>query len=343
MRRIAALGTATIALLASMVVLTAGPTLAAGAPGATTGDAGGLTDIQASLAGTVNPQGELTSYAFQYGTTTAYGQQTGLGSAGSGTADVAVRDDLVGLTPGTTYHYRVIATNASGTTVGADRTFRTTGNAPAPPPAPSATTGTVTADEGSAVVSGSVNPNGVATSYYFEFGTTANYGTQTPPRSAGAGSSAVSVTATLSGLQANTTYHYRLVAVGPQGAFSIGADRTFVTSGADSTRLAVYGQTAFTDQNGVGGVFVACIGTSACRGSLTLSRSGKVVGVRSAYSIKQNDGGFVHIDLNDLGQRLLRQRGTMNVKATVENALVRGQRATKPVKLVRYSTRGLRG
>jgi phosphodiesterase/alkaline phosphatase D-like protein len=343
MRRYTALALAMIATLTGVVVLAAGPTLAAGVPTATTGDASAVTDTQASLAGTVNPQGELTSYAFQYGTTTAYGQQTTLSSAGSGTGDVAVRADLVGLTPGTTYHYRVIATNASGTTVGPDRTFRTSGSAPAPPPAPSATTGTVRADEGSAVVSGSVNPNGVATSYYFEFGTTANYGQQTPPRGAGAGSSAVAVSATLSGLQANTTYHYRLVAVGPQGAFSIGADRTFVTSGAASTRLAVYGHTAFTDQNGVGGVFVACIGSADCRGSLTLSRDGKVVGVRSAYSLKQNDGDFVHINLNDLGQRLLRQRGVMNVKATVENALVRGQRATKTVKLVRYSTRGLRG
>lgn len=343
MRRFFALGIATTAVLASLVVLTAGPTLAAGAPGAATGDASAVTDTQASLAGTVNPQGELTSYAFQYGTTTAYGQQSGLSSAGSGTADTAVRADLVGLTPGTTYHYRVIATNASGTTVGADRTFTTTGTAPPPPPAPSATTGTVRADAGSAVVSGSVNPNGLATSYYFEFGTTANYGQQTPPQGAGSGSSSVSVSATLSGLQANTTYHYRLVAVGPQGAFAIGEDRTFVTSGAASTRLAVYGHTAFTDQNGVGGVFVACVGSAACRGSLTLSRSGKVLGVRSAYSINQNDGGFVHIDLNDLGQRLLRQRGVMNVRATVENTLVRGQRATKTVKLVRYSTRGLRG
>src|SRR5215218_4413167 len=120
-RRFAALGVTTIALLASALALTAVPALAADAPGATTGDASGLTDTQATLAGTVNPQGLLTSYAFQYGTTTAYGQQTGLSSAGSGTADVPVREDLAGLTAGTTYHYRLIATNASGTTVGADR------------------------------------------------------------------------------------------------------------------------------------------------------------------------------------------------------------------------------
>jgi phosphodiesterase/alkaline phosphatase D-like protein len=339
MRRFTALGLMTLALIA----LSAVPALAAGAPTATTGDASGLTDTQASLAGTVNPQGELTSYAFQYGTTTAYGQQTALTSAGSGTADTPVRADLAGLTAGTTYHYRVIATNASGTTVGADRTFRTTGTAPAPPPAPSATTGGADVSGASATLSGSVNPNGVASSYYFEFGTTANYGQQTPPQSAGSGSSAVSVSGSLSGLAANATYHYRLVAVGPNGAVSIGSDRTFTTAGSATTRLGLFGQTAFADQNGVGGVFVACLGSAACRGDLTLSRSGKQLGVRGGYSLKQNDGGFVHVTLNDLGKRLLRQRGTMKVKATVANALVRGQTVSKTITLVRYSTKGLKG
>jgi hypothetical protein len=343
MRRFAALGVTTVALLAVAVALVAGPTLAAGAPGATTGDASGVTDTQASLAGTVNPQGELTSYAFQYGTTTAYGQQSALTSAGSGTAEAPVRADLSGLTAGTTYHYRVIATNDGGTTVGADKTFRTTGTAPPPPPAPSASTGAASADGGGATLNGSVNPNGLSTSFYFELGETANYGQQTPPQGAGSGSAAVSVSATLSGLRASTTYHYRLVAVGPNGAFAIGADRTFATGGAASTRLGIYGHTAFADQNGVGGVFVACIGTADCRGSLKLVRGGKAVGVRDAYTLKQDDGGFVHVTLNGLGKRLLRHRGTMNVKATAANALASGQKATKTVTLVRYSTKGLKG
>lgn len=90
-------------------------------------------------------------------------------------------------------------------------------------------------------------------------------------------------------------------------------------------------------------MFVACLGSAACRGGLTLSRSGKEIGVRSAYALKQNDGGFVHVTLNDLGKRLLRQRGTINVKAVVANALVRGQTVTKTLTLIRYSTKGLKG
>lgn len=341
MRRFAVLGGATIALLLALMV---GLTLAAAsAPSATTGDASAITDTQASLAGTVNPQGQLTSYAFQYGTTTAYGQQTALTSAGSGTADAPVRADLSGLTPGTAYHFRVIATNATGTTVGADRTFTTTGTAPPPPPAPSATTGAAQVNGGSALLGGSVTPNGLATSYYFEFGTTANYGQQTPPQSAGSGTSAVSVSATLSGLTADTTYHYRLVAAGPDGAFSIGADSTFTTGGPSSTRLGIFGHDAFADQHGVGGVFVACLGSAGCRGSLTLARSGKTLGSRSAFSLSENDGGFVHVTLNSLGQQLLRQRGTMRVNATVTNALVRGQTSSTVLTLIRYSTSGLKG
>lgn len=339
MRRFAAIGVTIIGLLA----LTAGLTLAAGAPTATTGSASAVTDSQATVAGTVNPQGQLTSYAFQYGTTTAYGQQTALTSAGSGTADAAVRADLAGLTAGTAYHYRVIATNASGTVVGGDQTFRTTGTAPPPPPSPSATTGSAVVNGASATLAGSVNPNGLLTSYYFEFGTTTAYGTQTAPQSAGSGTSAVSVTSSLSGLAADTTYHYRLVAVGPSGAISIGADHTFATGGPTSTRLGLFGHTAFADQHGVTGVFSACIGSAGCKGSLTISRSGQTLGTRGSFSLAANDGGFVHFPLNSLGQRLLVHRGTMRVRATLTNSLVRGQTTSAVITLIRYSTHGLRG
>lgn len=340
MRRFAALGVTTLALLLSVVVLVPGTTLAAGAPTASTGASSGITDTQASLAGTVNPQGQLTSYAFQYGTTTGYGQQTALTSAGSGAADVPITADLAGLTAGTTYHYRVIATNPTGTTVGSDQTFATTGTAPPQAPQPSASTGSATTTDGSATVNGSVNPNGLATSYYFEYGTTANYGQQTPPQAAGSGTGAVSVAATLSGLSANTTYHYRLVAVGPDSAFSLGADKTLTIGGSASTRLGLFGQTAFSDQNGVAGVFVACFGTVNCTGSLSLTRSGKSIGTRPKYTLNPNDGGFVHITLNDLGKSLMRSRGTMRVAAAVANT--NGQKASATITLIRYSSKGLR-
>lgn len=95
--------------------------------------------------------------------------------------------------------------------------------------APAATTGgaaDVTAS--SAELRGSVDPNGKATSFYFEYGTTRSYGSRTGDASAGSGGSARGVQADIGGLQPDTVYHYRLVASNPDGVAS-GANRTFRT------------------------------------------------------------------------------------------------------------------
>ena len=81
-----------------------------------------------------------------------------------------------------------------------------------------------------ATLNGVVDPNGTATSYQFEFGPTAAYGSFAPagPASVGAGSDPIAVTQTIGGLAAATTYHYRVVAV--RGATRVnGADQTFTT------------------------------------------------------------------------------------------------------------------
>jgi hypothetical protein len=76
----------------------------------------------------------------------------------------------------------------------------------------------------SAKVTGTVNPGGAQTSYHFEYGTTTSYGLNTPDNDAGAGSADLGVSANLSSLTAQTTYHFRLVAGGVNGS-----DRTFTT------------------------------------------------------------------------------------------------------------------
>jgi hypothetical protein len=78
-----------------------------------------------TLRGTVNPRRLATTYFFQYGPTAAYGAQTAVGSAGAGAAAVTVTAAAGALVPATTYHFRLVAQNASGTAVTADRTFRT--------------------------------------------------------------------------------------------------------------------------------------------------------------------------------------------------------------------------
>lgn len=73
------------------------------------------------LEGAVNPEGSATGYYFQYGPTVAYGAVTPTTSVGSGVVVVKVGQSVTGLLPG--FHYRIVATNAQGTSFGADRTF----------------------------------------------------------------------------------------------------------------------------------------------------------------------------------------------------------------------------
>ena len=86
-----------------------------------------VSTSEAKLGALVSPGGIGTSYRFEYGATTAYGQTTPFpeGNVGEGIASHAVWAAASGLAPGTTYHYRVVATNELGTAVGPDQTFTT--------------------------------------------------------------------------------------------------------------------------------------------------------------------------------------------------------------------------
>jgi hypothetical protein len=119
----------------------AGPTVVTGSPSA-------VGTTSATVSGSVNPNGQATTYHFDYGTSTSYGSQAPAPpdpSAGSGSASQAVSASLTGLSPGTTYHHRLVATNASGTRYGSDQTFVT---------GASAGSGVVAADRFNRTVSG---------------------------------------------------------------------------------------------------------------------------------------------------------------------------------------------
>jgi hypothetical protein len=104
-------------------------TRAASAPSATTSAASAVVFNRATLNGTVNPNGLATSAHFEFGLTTDYGTPTGSQSAGAGNSAVPRQAIIGNLMPNTTYHYRLVATNSSGTTKGPDRTFTTPDNA----------------------------------------------------------------------------------------------------------------------------------------------------------------------------------------------------------------------
>jgi len=101
-------------------------TAVAAAPVATTLAATGVTATTATLNGNVVRNDEETTYYFEYGKTTAYGTKTAAaGVSGNAPTGKLVSESISGLTPSTTYHFRLVATNPSGTANGADMTFIT--------------------------------------------------------------------------------------------------------------------------------------------------------------------------------------------------------------------------
>jgi phosphodiesterase/alkaline phosphatase D-like protein len=201
-------------------------------PTAVTGAAAQITAATAVLNGTVNANGQASTYVFQYGPTISYGSQTATTSAGSGTTATAEHATLSGLVSNSTYHFRIVATSPAGTTAGTDATFTTS---KAPPTATTSSPSLVTSS--SAVVNGTLGPNGKTTTYVVQYGPTTSYGLQTAATAAGSGTTNVAVHATLSGLRAGTTYHYRLLATNAD-ATTPSADATLETTG---TRAAPSG------------------------------------------------------------------------------------------------------
>jgi hypothetical protein len=267
-------GTRFVAAAFAAVLLTAVSAGAAvtAAPTATTGAVSAVGPTTATVTGTVNPGGVSTNWFVEYGTSTSYGSNTAATSAGSGTSDKSVSASLTGLTPGTTYHYRVTATSTAGTAHGDDGIFTTT----APP---GVVTGSATGvTPSAATLNGSVDPNGRATTYWFEYGTSTSYGSMTAEQSAGSGSSSVAKSASVSGLQPGHTYHFRIVAKSDGGTTN-GGDATFTTNGAPSASTSAASSIAPTSAklngtvtaNGLTTTWWFEYGTTTAYGSKTAS------------------------------------------------------------------------
>jgi len=197
-----------------------GPPVAAANPATRVGS------FSATLNGSVYPHGLTTTVYLQYGTTTEYGL-TIPAQTKTGNRYQNFSAPIVGLTTSTTYHYRIVATNSFGTRYSGDRTFTTLTAIGRP---------VVTADPPSLIASfsarlnGSLDPHGLPTTVYFQYGTTTSYGLTTAPHSH-TGNTFRNVTANVSGLTASTTYHFRTVATNSAGT-TYGLDRTFHTLNA---------------------------------------------------------------------------------------------------------------
>jgi hypothetical protein len=249
-------------------------------PAVSTGGANNITTTGAQVNGSVNPNGFSTTYHFDYGLTATYGSSTQPASAGSGTSAVSVTASLSGLTSGSTYHYRLVAASSGGSTNGSDQTL-TAGTTVTTTPTVS-TGGANNITTTGAQVNGSVNPNGFSTTYHFDYGLTATYGSSTQPASAGSGTSAVSVTASLSGLASGSIYHYRLVAANSGGTTN-GTDQA-LTAGTPPPAVSTGGASSITttgaqlngsvNPNGFSTTYHFEYGLTTSYGSSTQSGSG---------------------------------------------------------------------
>ena len=195
---------------------------ATGPPVVTTNLATFIASFSAKLNGSLDPHGLATTVYFEYGTTTSYGLSSAAQSQ-TGNTYRNITTNINGLSRNTTYHFRMVATNSAGTRRGGDKTFTTLSTGPPVVSTVSATN----VESSSATLNGFLNPNGLTTTFYFEYGTTTSYGFSTAHQSA-TGNTYRLITANINGLSAGTTYHFRIVATNSAGA-RVSIDRTFTT------------------------------------------------------------------------------------------------------------------
>jgi hypothetical protein len=194
--------------------------------------------------------------------------------------------------------------------------------------APSAATGEFTPP---GTLAGTVNPNGLATSYHFEYGTTTDYGQSSADVSAGAGADPVPASAVLGSLGPKALYHYRLVATNALGT-TPGGDATFATPPLAFAGVRVVTRKARVKKRRVR-IKLTCPDPStdtACTGRLKLAKKvrGKTVTVASArLSIAAGASKTVRVKLTKAGRRLARHKP--KVPARVSSTDARGGTAVR--------------
>ncbi len=316
----------------------------AGAPGITGPGTNGsyaqtVTTESAQLQGGVYPNGEDTTYWWQYGTTTDYGQeaQASNNDIGSGTDPVQVSDTLSGLSPGTTYHYRLVAQNSLGTSYGYDYTLTTpatttssptqsqnppttqspptttttssppvtgtggsgSSNSPAGPPL--VTKVKVTPAAGAATIKATIAGRGGATTYALQYGTTAALGrTASGSGSLAASRATANVSWSLHNLSPGKIYYVRAVATNAGGTTRSAVIR-FRTSPVTITRVTSRGSQLQ--------LVLRCHGSMPCRFRLE-GRSGNRVMLSSQATIRANHSATITLTLTRRFETLASNRRT---------------------------------
>ena len=178
--------------------------------------ASNISKVSATLNASYVGNGQDTHYYFEWGTTTAYGNQTASAPGddnGSGSGAQTASSAIGGIEPGTTYHYRVIAKNDDGISISEDHTFSSL------PPVTNFAAYLTLLHGNSVTLNGSWEGDGTETHYYFEWGASTAYAHVVPAAPGGSDSASgpQHVEASISGLLPKSYYHYRLVASNPSG------------------------------------------------------------------------------------------------------------------------------
>jgi phosphodiesterase/alkaline phosphatase D-like protein len=220
-----------ILLLLFVTLMMPAPHALAQTPTITTGAATGVTDLSAVLNGTIDPGGGNFVVYAQYGTTTAYGQiRNGDWHSGTGSRPCTVNP--TDLLPGTTYHYRIAASDIfNNTYYGADQTFTTAAAATPPEVQPTSIFANIHSPTRVELYLTWLKTGSSATTVSYEYGLTTSYGSvATYPTMLPIHTFRDLVTASvvLTGLTPGTTYHFRGKAMNGQGTVYTD-DKTFTT------------------------------------------------------------------------------------------------------------------
>ncbi len=242
--------------------------------------ASSITGAEATLNGTVNPEGlPLTECFFEYGLQTFPHGTPGIApcespdaaGVGSGGAPVNVHANVKGLSGGANYYFDLVARNSAGSGKSSESFFKTAG-----PTIESESANEVTLE--SAQLEAAINPNGSETTYYFEYVSEAEFNANgyanaihvpSEPASIGTGTNGLTVAEKIEHLAQRGTYHFRAVATNATGT-SIGPDSVFTAYSAAATGLPdsrAYEQASPVAKNGTNIQFSGSMIQAAANGN----------------------------------------------------------------------------
>ncbi|MGI8411704.1 MAG: hypothetical protein ACR2LV_03155 [Solirubrobacteraceae bacterium] len=308
-----------------------------GQPTVTLGAISVSTGTTYRVSGSVVPNGQTTSYQFQYGHTSAYGLSTPVTEIGSGSAPVPATASLSTLPPGTIYHYRLIASNSAGTAESPDAIFTVP---PKPPPSAPPQRARLALFGHTAFAS----PRRVVGVFVGCFAAKQCVGQATITNEhqtigtrhryviAGETVGVVHIALTRAGAKALSRARGRLgvhLAFEVHGGPTVEANATVLAAfgtgpgqrgGRSNSFARIFGHSGFMLPSGFVGVLVSCDGAQhACAGRVTITgsgRSGRDLG-RASYLVQPGDIGVVHLTLTAAARTSLRAARRLAVNVTL--------------------------